>query len=65
MEAATHACKHDHYRERYQRIKRRHGGQRGAKSRRSISRQLATAIWYMLTRNQPFAPAGATFRLAA
>jgi transposase len=31
MEAATHACKHDLYRERYQRIKRRHGRQRGAK----------------------------------
>jgi len=66
MEAATHACKHDLYRERYQRITRRHGRQRGAKvAQIDVSRQLATAIWYMLTRNQPFAPAGATFRLAA
>ena len=66
MEAAAHACKHDLYRERYQRIKRRHGRQRGAKvAQIDLSRQLAIAIWHMLTRNQPFAPAGATFRLAA
>jgi len=30
-----------------------------------IARKLAEAIWYMLTRNQPFAPAGATTPLAA
>jgi transposase len=66
MEAATHACKHELYRERYQRLKRRHGRQRGAKvAQIDLSRQLAEAIWQMLTRNQPFAPAGATFRLAA
>jgi transposase len=66
MEAAAHACKHDLYRERYQRLKRRRGRQRGAKvAQIDLSRRLATAIWYMLTRNQPFAPAGATFRLAA
>jgi hypothetical protein len=27
--------------------------------------KLAEAIWHMLTRNQPLAPAGAGFRLAA
>jgi len=69
MEAAIHAAPHPLYRERYQRLRRRHGRQRGAKvAQIDLSRQLATAIWYMLTRNQPFkpfAPAGATFRLAA
>ena len=30
-----------------------------------LSRRLTEAIWHMLTRNQPFAPAGAPFRLAA
>jgi transposase len=66
MEAATHACSHPLYKERYQRLRRRHGRQRGAKvAQIDLARQLAEAIWYMLTRNQPFAPAGATFRLAA
>jgi transposase len=66
MEAAVHALSHPLYKERYQRIKHRHGRQRGAKvAQIDLSRQLAIAIWYMLTRNQPFAPAGATFRLAA
>jgi transposase len=69
MEAAVHACSHPLYKERYQRIKRRHGRQRGAKvAQIDLSRQLATAIWYMLTRDQPFkpfVPAGAAFRLAA
>ena len=66
MEAATHACSHPLYKERYQRLRRRHGRQRGAKvAQIDLSRQLAEATWYMLTRNQPFAPAGATCRLAA
>jgi len=66
MEAAVHAAPHPLYKERYQRLKRRHGRQRGAKvAQIDLSRQLATAIWYMLTRNQPFAPASATCRLAA
>jgi hypothetical protein len=30
-----------------------------------LSRKLTESIWHMLTRNQPFAPAGAGFRLAA
>ena len=69
MEVSLHALSHPAYKERYQRTKRRLGKQRGAKvAQVDLARQLANAIWYMLTRNQPFkpfAPAGATFRLAA
>jgi transposase len=54
------------YEQRYQRLRRRHGRQRGPKvAQIDLARQLAEVIWQMLTRNQPFAPAGATFRLAA
>lgn len=66
MEAATHACRHPVYRARYQRNKTRLGKQRGAKiAQVDIARRLAEAIWHMLTRDQPFAPAGATRALAA
>ena len=66
FEVALHACNHAVYRERYQRTAKRLGAQRGRKvARVDIARKLAEAIWYMLTRNQPFAPAGAAFRLAA
>jgi transposase len=66
IEAATHACRHPVYRERYQRNKARLGKQRGAKiAQVDIARRLAEAIWHMLTTNQPFAPAGATVALAA
>jgi len=66
MEAATHACRHQIYAARYQRTKQRLGKQRGAKvAQVDIARRLAEAIWHMLTRNQPFAPAGATPALAA
>ena len=66
MEAAIAASSHPLYRERYQRTKRRLGRQRGPKvAQIDLARQLTEAIWYMLTRNQPFAPAGAIFRLAA
>lgn len=66
MEAATHACRHPVYRDRYQRNKARLGRQRGAKvAQVDIARRLAQAIWHMLTRDQPFAPAGATRALAA
>jgi transposase len=64
MEAAVNACKH--YRDRYQRTKRRLGRQRGPKvAQVDLARKLAEAIWHMLTRNQPFAPAGAAPALAA
>jgi transposase len=66
LEAATTACRHPVYRERYQRTKTRLGRQRGAKvAQIDIARRLTEAIWHMLTRNQPFAPAGAATPLAA
>jgi transposase len=66
LEAATTACRHPVYRERYQRTKSRLGRQRGAKVPQiDIARRLTEAIWHMLTRNQPFAPAGAALPLAA
>jgi transposase len=66
IEATMHALNHPAYRERYQRNKRRLGKQRGAKvAQVDIARRLAHAIWHMLTRNERFAPRGATLRLAA
>jgi transposase len=66
MEATTHACQHPVYQQRYQHTKQRLGRQRGAKvAQIEIARRLAEAIWHMLTRNQPFAPAGAALPLAA
>jgi transposase len=66
VEAATVACRHPLYRNRYQRTKIRLGKQRGAKvAQVELARRLAEAIWHMLTRNQPFAPAGATAPMAA
>ena len=69
MEAAIHASTHPLYKERYQRTKRRLGRQRGAKvAQIELARKLTEAIWYMLTRNQPFkpfAPEGALIRLTA
>jgi transposase len=66
IEATAHACKHPLYRDRYQRTKARLGKQRGAKvAQVDLARRLAEAIWHMLTRNQPFAPASATSPLAA
>jgi transposase len=60
------ACKHPLYKERYQHTKRRLGRQRRPKvAQIELSRKLTEAIWHMLTSNQPFAPAGAPFRLAA
>ena len=66
FEAALNACKHPLYKERYQHTKRRLGRQRGPKvAQIDLPRKLTEAIWHMLTRNQPFAPAGATSPLAA
>jgi transposase len=69
MEAAIHAAGHPIYKDRYQRIKRRVGRQRGAKvAQIDLARKRSEAIWYMLTRNQPFqpfVPAGATIALTA
>ena len=61
IEAATHAARHPAYRDHYQRTAQRLGRQRGKKvARVEIARKLSEAIWHMLTRNQPFAPAGPT-----
>jgi transposase len=66
VEAATHACRHPAFAERYQRTKTRLGRQRGAKvARVEVARRVAEATWHMLTRSQPFAPAGVAKRLAA
>src|ERR671919_167674 len=58
VEAAVRASTHPAYHDRYQRTKQRLGKQRGARvAQIDLARRLAEAIWHMLTRNQPFAPA--------
>jgi transposase len=65
LQAATNAVKHPVYRDRYQHTTQRLGRQRGAKvAQIDIARRLTEAIWHMLTRNQPFSPAGAARPLA-
>jgi len=57
IEAATHAARHAQYADRYERTKQRLGRQRGSKvARVELARELATAIWHMLAKNEPFAP---------
>jgi len=66
IEATMHASRHPAFHERYERTKRRLGTQRGAKvAQVDLARRLAEAIWHMLTRNRPFAPAGATAPMTA
>jgi transposase len=66
IEAAQHACRYPPYHDLYVRTKQRLGRSRGAKvAAITVARRLAEATWWMLTRNQPFAPAGATQALAA
>lgn len=66
IEAAVHAARHPTYRQRYLRTRRRLGRQRGPRvARVEVARQLATAIWHMLTKRQPFAPAGPAAYLVA
>ena len=66
IEAATTAARHPLYKERYQRTKRRVGRQRGPSvARVELARDLATAIWHMLNKDQPFAPAGPACPLVA
>lgn len=61
IEAATHAARHPCYRGHYERTKRRLGKQRGPKvARVELARKLAEAIWFMLTRDEDFAPADPT-----
>jgi transposase len=66
IEATIHASQHPRYRDHYQRTAARLGRQRGRKiARIEIARKLAEAIWHMLTKNEPFAPAGPGFALVA
>jgi transposase len=66
VEAAHTAQRHPRYRPVAERMHARHGQKRGTKlAAIEIGRRLAEAIWHMLTRNQPFAPAGAPASLAA
>ncbi len=66
VEAATHAARDAHYRERFERTKKRLGRQRGAKvARVELARRPAETIWHMLTKEEPFAPAGPAMRLVA
>jgi hypothetical protein len=58
LEATIHALRHPVSAERYQRNKRRHGRQRGAKVAQI---DIAHAIWNMLTRNEEFAPRAPLF----
>lgn len=64
VEAAMHASRDARYHDRYERTKRRLGKQRGSRvARVELARDLATAIWYMLTRQEPFRAAGPAFCL--
>jgi transposase len=66
IEAAVHAARHPFYKPAYEQTRQRLGHQRGPKvARVVIARKLTEAIWHMLTRSQPFAPAGAPRALAA
>jgi transposase len=66
VEAATHACTHPAYRDRYHQTKARIGKQRGAKvAQIDLARRLTEAIWHMLSRGERFAPKGATDPVAA
>lgn len=61
VEAATTACRHPRYAARHGRTVRRLGRQRGPKvARVEVARDLAVAIWHMLTRREPFRAAGPT-----
>lgn len=66
IEATTWAQKHDTYRTRHQRIKQRRGKQQGTSiARVDTARRLTTAIWWMLTKDEPFNPKGPVLPLVA
>jgi hypothetical protein len=67
VEAAHNAIRsHPPYRARAEHTRVRLGRKRGgAIAAITVARSLAEAIWWMLTRNEPFAPAGATIPLTA
>jgi transposase len=65
VEAAQHASRHPAYHDHYLRTRRRLGKQRGPRvAQIDVARKLAEAVWYMLSRGVPFAPAGAAGGLA-
>jgi transposase len=60
IEAAHTAGRSSYYRPVLERMRERHGPRRGsALAAVEIARRLTEAIWWMLSRNRPFAPAGA------
>ncbi|MGH2512045.1 MAG: IS110 family transposase [Candidatus Limnocylindrales bacterium] len=66
IEAAMHASRHERFAPKYDHTKRRLGKQRGGRiARVELARELATVIWYMLTRQEPFRTAGPSFCLVA
>jgi transposase len=66
VEAAHTAYRHPLYRPLLERKRAQLGTKRGTKiAAIDVARKLTEAIWHMLTRNEPFAPAGATASLAA
>lgn len=66
IEASIHAARHPRYRERYERTSHRLGRQRGPKvARVELARDLASTIWHMLTRREPFRAAGPVLGLVA
>jgi len=66
IEATVHVARHPAYAAHHEKTKRRLGAQRGAKvARIEVACKLAEAIWYMLTRSQPFGPAGPVLPLVA
>jgi transposase len=66
VEAAHTAYRHPLYRPILERKRAQLGRKRGTKiAAIDVARRLAEAIWHMLTRNEHFAPAGASVSLAA
>jgi transposase len=66
IEAAHTAGRSPYYQPLVERMRARHGRTRGSKiAAIEIGRRLTEAIWHMLTRDQPFAPAGAPTPVAA
>jgi len=66
IEAAHHAIRDPRYAPIREQVRTRHGAKRGTKiAAVTVARKLAESIWYMLSRDQPFAPAGADQLLTA
>ena len=66
IEATTWAQKHPTYQKRHQRIKQRRGKQQGTSiARVDTARRLTTAIWWMLTKQEPFNPQSPVLPLVA